>query len=38
MYGEEGLVQKKTMHRGILQACLMSHSFVPNKTEGFVIK
>lgn len=37
MYGE-GLVQKKTMHRAILQACLKSHSFVLNETEGFIIK
>jgi hypothetical protein len=37
MYGEV-LAQKKTMHRGILQARLTSHSFVLNETEGFIIR
>jgi len=29
---------KKTIHNGILLAGLMSHSFVSNNFEGFVIK
>ena len=31
-------VAKKTIHNGILLAGLMSHSFVSNKIEGFIIK
>lgn len=36
MYGDH--VPKKTIHSGILQTSVMSHSFVPNKIEGFIMK
>jgi hypothetical protein len=34
----EDPLAKKTIHNGILLAGLMSHSFVSNNIEGFVIK
>jgi len=34
----EAPLAKKTIHNGILLASLMSHSFVSNNIEGFIIK